>query len=157
MLMFQGIQQLTEIFHQMGTLLSQKFGVSTKQLIEAKSPIHDHSCVLYMHTYVSHCAQLQGGQLSLLETVCIVTSLLIVAQIVVGHSVSERVTIFIMCVLQTSARCVTQDGSYSPVLDKPDTALDLVQDAVIGCGYTLGTDVDIILNCAASDFYDQVY
>ncbi|XP_048585413.1 enolase 4 isoform X2 [Nematostella vectensis] len=57
--------------------------------------------------------------------------------------------------LGASGRCVTDDGSYSPPLDKPETALEYLQDAVSGCGYTLGTDLHIILNIAANDFYDQ--
>ena len=41
-------------------------------------------------------------------------------------------------------------------MDKPEQALEFVQDAVSSCGYSLGTDVQIALNCAASEFYDQV-
>lgn len=41
-------------------------------------------------------------------------------------------------------------------MDKPEQALDFAQDAVSSCGYSLGTDVQIALNCAASEFYDQV-
>ena len=41
-------------------------------------------------------------------------------------------------------------------MDKPEQALDFVQDAVSSCGYSLGTDIHIALNCAASEFYDQV-
>ena len=41
-------------------------------------------------------------------------------------------------------------------MDKPEQALDFVQDAISTCGYSLGTDVQIALNCAASEFYDQV-
>lgn len=59
-------------------------------------------------------------------------------------------------VLQPSGRCTTDDGSFTPSMDKPDQALDFVQDAVSTCGYSLGTDVQIALNCAASEFYDQV-
>lgn len=40
-------------------------------------------------------------------------------------------------------------------MDKPEQALDFVQDAVSSCGYSMGTDVQIALNCAASEFYDQ--
>jgi len=54
-----------------------------------------------------------------------------------------------------SGRCVTDDGSYSPSMDKPEQVLDFVQDAVSTCGYSLGTDIHIALNCAASEFYDQ--
>ncbi|XP_073239427.1 enolase 4-like isoform X2 [Porites lutea] len=54
-----------------------------------------------------------------------------------------------------SARCITDDGSYSPSMDKPEQALDFVQEAVSSCGYSLGTDIHIALNCAASEFYDQ--
>lgn len=54
-----------------------------------------------------------------------------------------------------SGRCVTDNGSYSPSMDKPEQALDFVQDAVSTCGYSLGTDVHIALNCAASEIYDQ--
>ena len=51
---------------------------------------------------------------------------------------------------------MTEDGSYTPSMDKPDQALDFVQDAVSSCGYSLGTEIHIVLNCAASEFYDQV-
>ena len=63
---------------------------------------------------------------------------------------------FFYIFLQPSGRCVTDDGSYSPSMDKPEQALDFVQDAVSSCGYSLGTDVYIALNCAASEIYDQV-
>ena len=59
-------------------------------------------------------------------------------------------------VFQPAGRCVSDDGSYSPSMDKPEQALDFVQDAVSACGYSLGTDIHIALNCAASEFYDQV-
>ena len=51
---------------------------------------------------------------------------------------------------------MTEDGAYSPVLDKPEQALDYVQDAVAASGYSLGSDVHLVLSCAATDFYDQV-
>ena len=41
-------------------------------------------------------------------------------------------------------------------MDKLEQALDFVQDAVSSCGYSLGIDIHIALNCAASEFYDQV-
>ena len=63
---------------------------------------------------------------------------------------------FFYIFLHPSGRCVTDDGSYSPSMDKPEQALDFVQDAVSSCGYSLGTDVHIALNCAASEIYDQV-
>ncbi|KAK3750975.1 hypothetical protein QZH41_009129 [Actinostola sp. cb2023] len=53
------------------------------------------------------------------------------------------------------AKCVTEDGSYSPAFDKPEMALDNVVEAINACGYALGADVDIILNCAASELYDK--
>ena len=58
-------------------------------------------------------------------------------------------------VFQPSGRCVTADGSFSPPVDKYELLMDLVQDAVGACGYNLGSDVHIALNCAASEFYDQ--
>ena len=57
---------------------------------------------------------------------------------------------------QPSGRCITDDGSYTPSMDKPEQALDFVQDVLSACGYNPGTDVQIALNCAASEFYDQV-
>ncbi|XP_078358636.1 enolase 4-like [Oculina patagonica] len=54
-----------------------------------------------------------------------------------------------------SGRCINDDGSFTPSMDKPEQALDFVQDVVSTCGYSLGTDVQIALNCAASEFYDQ--
>lgn len=52
-------------------------------------------------------------------------------------------------------RCVTTDGSFSPSVDKYELLMDLVQDAVAAGGLSLGTDLHIALNCAASEFYDQ--
>lgn len=64
---------------------------------------------------------------------------------------------FMFCLCcQPSGRCITDDGSFTPSMDKPEQALDFVQDVVSTCGYSLGTDVQIALNCAASEFYDQV-
>ena len=53
-------------------------------------------------------------------------------------------------------RCITDDGSFSPAMDKPEQALDYVHEAVEACGLTLGSDIHIIINCAATDYYDHV-
>ena len=58
-------------------------------------------------------------------------------------------------VFQPCGRCVTTDGSFSPSVDKYELLMDLVQDAVAAGGFSLGTDLHIALNCAASEFYDQ--
>ena len=58
-------------------------------------------------------------------------------------------------VFQPCGRSVTTDGSFSPSVDKYELLMDLVQDAVAAGGFSLGTDLHIALNCAASEFYDQ--
>ena len=53
---------------------------------------------------------------------------------------------------------VGDEGGFAPNLPSNDAALEVIAEAVGKAGYTLGTDVTLALDCAASEFYsDGVY
>jgi enolase len=53
---------------------------------------------------------------------------------------------------------VGDEGGFAPDLASNEDALSAIAEAVANAGYTLGTDVTLALDCAASEFYkDGVY
>ena len=48
---------------------------------------------------------------------------------------------------------VGDEGGFAPNLNSNADALDAIAEAVKNAGYTLGTDVTLALDCAASEFY----
>ncbi len=53
---------------------------------------------------------------------------------------------------------VGDEGGFAPNLPSNEAALEVIAEAVANAGYTLGTDVALALDCAASEFYrDGVY
>ncbi|KWT05690.1 phosphopyruvate hydratase [Pseudomonas savastanoi] len=48
---------------------------------------------------------------------------------------------------------VGDEGGFAPNLASNKEALDAIAEAVANAGYTLGTDVTLALDCAASEFY----
>ncbi len=53
---------------------------------------------------------------------------------------------------------VGDEGGFAPNLPSNEAALEAIADAVAKAGYTLGTDITLALDCAASEFYrDGVY
>ncbi len=51
------------------------------------------------------------------------------------------------------ATAVGDEGGFAPNLESNAQALEVISDAVGRAGYTLGTDVTLALDCAASEFY----
>jgi len=51
------------------------------------------------------------------------------------------------------ATAVGDEGGFAPNLDSNAQALDVIAEAVAMAGYTLGRDVTLALDCAASEFY----
>ena len=49
---------------------------------------------------------------------------------------------------------VGDEGGFAPNLDSNEAALNLIVDAIVDSGLTPGKDVDIALDCAASEFFD---
>jgi enolase len=49
---------------------------------------------------------------------------------------------------------VGDEGGFAPNLDSNEAALKLIVDAIKDSGLTPGEDVDIALDCAASEFFD---
>lgn len=47
------------------------------------------------------------------------------------------------------------EGGYAPKLRDEQQALDLMMEAIERAGFTPGTDVELGLDCAASEFYDS--
>ena len=53
---------------------------------------------------------------------------------------------------------VGDEGGFAPNLPSNESALEVIAEAVANAGYTLGTDITLALDCAASEFYkDGVY
>jgi enolase len=53
---------------------------------------------------------------------------------------------------------VGDEGGFAPDLPSNEAALEVISEAVAKAGYTLGSDVTLALDCAASEFYrDGIY
>ncbi|EPJ88949.1 MULTISPECIES: phosphopyruvate hydratase [Pseudomonas] len=50
---------------------------------------------------------------------------------------------------------VGDEGGFAPDLASNEDALSAIAEAVANAGYTLGTDVTLALDCAASEFYEN--
>lgn len=50
---------------------------------------------------------------------------------------------------------VGDEGGFAPDLASNADALAVIKEAVAAAGYTLGTDVTLAMDCAASEFYDS--
>ncbi len=55
------------------------------------------------------------------------------------------------------ATSVGDEGGFAPALNSTSEALDFVSKAIENAGYTLGDDIVIALDAAASEFYDDGY
>lgn len=51
---------------------------------------------------------------------------------------------------------LTATGAYCPVIDKPEQALDLLQEAIRSAGMQLNQDVGVMVDIGADKLYDQV-
>ncbi len=50
---------------------------------------------------------------------------------------------------------VGDEGGFAPNLESNEAALSAIAEAVANAGYTLGTDVTLALDCAASEFFED--
>lgn len=50
---------------------------------------------------------------------------------------------------------VGDEGGFAPNLASNEDALSAIAEAIANAGYTLGTDVTLALDCAASEFYED--
>ncbi len=50
---------------------------------------------------------------------------------------------------------VGDEGGFAPLIDNADEALELIKEAIEKSGYELGKDINIALDVAASEFYDE--
>ena len=57
---------------------------------------------------------------------------------------------------QAPLKLTSDTGSLMPTLDRPEQAIDLLQDAITQAGLTPGEDFHIALNCAAHEIFDFV-
>jgi enolase len=53
-----------------------------------------------------------------------------------------------------SAKNLGDEGGFAPPLQDPNQALTFIEEAIVLAGYTVGVDVFLALDCAASEFYD---
>jgi len=54
------------------------------------------------------------------------------------------------------AKSIGDEGGFCPPIYSADEALDVIEEAIKQSGYSVGEDVFIALDCAASEFYDDV-
>lgn len=54
-----------------------------------------------------------------------------------------------------SSKNVGDEGGFAPLLETPDEALGFIEKAIVKAGYTVGTDVFLAMDAAASEFYDK--
>ena len=54
-----------------------------------------------------------------------------------------------------SSKNVGDEGGFAPLLETPEEALGFIEKAIVKAGYTVGTDVFLALDAAASEFYDK--
>lgn len=54
------------------------------------------------------------------------------------------------------AKSIGDEGGFCPPIYSADEALDVIEEAIKQSGYTVGEDVFIALDCAASEFYNDV-
>jgi len=54
-----------------------------------------------------------------------------------------------------SSKNVGDEGGFAPQLDTPDEALTFIERAVEKAGYTVGEDIFLAIDAAASEFYDR--
>lgn len=54
------------------------------------------------------------------------------------------------------AKSIGDEGGFCPPIFSADEALDIIEEAITKSGYDVGVDVFIALDCAASEFYDDV-
>lgn len=50
---------------------------------------------------------------------------------------------------------VGDEGGFAPLIDNATEALELIKDAIEKSGYELGKDINMALDVAASEFYDE--
>jgi len=50
---------------------------------------------------------------------------------------------------------VGDEGGFAPAIESPRQALDFIGEAVMAAGYSLGSDVLIALDCAATEFFSD--
>ncbi|KAH0785955.1 enolase family protein [Histomonas meleagridis] len=54
-----------------------------------------------------------------------------------------------------SAKNLGDEGGYAPLLNTPEEAISIIEDAIREAGYEPGKDIRIGLDAAASEFYDE--
>jgi enolase len=54
---------------------------------------------------------------------------------------------------QPSAKNLGDEGGYAPLLQSPNEALNLIEEAIGAAGFKVGEDVFLALDAAASEFY----
>lgn len=54
-----------------------------------------------------------------------------------------------------SSKNVGDEGGFAPSLDTPDQALTFIERAIEKAGYTVGEDIFLAIDAAASEFYDK--
>ncbi|KAJ3427457.1 enolase [Anaeramoeba flamelloides] len=54
-----------------------------------------------------------------------------------------------------SAKNLGDEGGFAPLLDTADEALEAIEEAIKSAGFTVGTDIRLAMDAAASEFYDE--
>ena len=57
---------------------------------------------------------------------------------------------------QPSGQGALVSGAYCPVIDKPEQALDFIQEAARNAGFELNQGIGVIVDVGAERLYDEV-
>ncbi|KAJ5066781.1 enolase [Anaeramoeba ignava] len=54
-----------------------------------------------------------------------------------------------------SAKNLGDEGGFAPLIDTPDEALNIIEEAITTAGFKVGEDIGLALDSASSEFYDS--
>jgi enolase len=72
-----------------------------------------------------------------------------------GSEIYHQLQNILITRLNKSSINVGDEGGFAPVLDYDELALSYISDAVTECGYSIGKDVVLGIDCAASNFWNS--
>ena len=72
----------------------------------------------------------------------------------VRKNFSEHLSTFVL--MQPSTNIFADDGAFTPAMDKPEQALDIVREAISNAGYSFEDDILLAITLSTKDIYDQV-
>jgi len=72
-----------------------------------------------------------------------------------GSEIYHKLAAILSDKLDKSAVNVGDEGGFAPTIKDTESVLSFISDAVSKCGYNVGTDVTLGIDCAANNFWNQ--